>query len=178
MSRVVLVLLYLFASVHSSVAQSGSSDQVKAVFLFNFAKFVSWPDSAFETETTPFRFCIAGNSLQGVLEATLRGETVNNRAIVIRRLSGDENVQNCHLLYISGVQPPTLALLRAVGAAPVLTVGESMDFISNGGIIRLGENARRIRFEINPVAAERASLQISSRLLRLADVKRQGPNGN
>jgi hypothetical protein len=71
-----------------------------------------------------------------------------------------------------------MEILMAAADAPVLTVGETADFIAAGGIIRFTASGRRIRFEINPDAAERVSLRVSSRLLRLADIVRPQRAGN
>ncbi len=165
---VFLVISAVFFSVPFSSAQDGElSRDVKAAFLLNFAKFVQWPDSAFPNRTAPFTFCIVGDPLQGALDSTIRGETVASRPLVIRHINNDDNARGCHVLYL-GQREPDPSLL----GTPVLTVGDSSGFIQSGGIIRFIESARRIRFEINPEAAQRAQLQISSRLLRLADIVR------
>jgi hypothetical protein len=152
------------------------SRQVKAAFLFNFAKFVEWPSAAFANRTDPFTFCISGEPLHRALDGTVRGETISSRRIVVRRLNTEDPVRGCQILYTGGPASVDVALLRAAAGVPVLTVGESTDFIRSGGMIRFTENARRIRFEINPDAAERVSLRLSSRLLRLAEIVR--PNGD
>jgi hypothetical protein len=136
---------------------------VKAVYLFNFAKFIEWPSGA---QTGPLTICVAGQNPFGeLLDETLRGETVNDRPLAARVIP--EPGPGCHIIFVpQGIA--TSAYLRAARGSPTLTVGEAPDFISQGGIIRFILEEGKVRFQIDPKAAERADLRISSHLLRLA----------
>jgi hypothetical protein len=150
--------------------------QVKAVFLLNFARFVEWPQQALAADN--FIICLLGDPFQGVLETAIRNETLNGRPLAIRTLTAMDSAGQCQILFISASEAArTAEALRAVAAMPVLTVGESGNFIIEGGMIRFTQGGRRIRFEINPDAARLASLKISSRLLRLADIVRGSQGG-
>jgi len=147
--------------------------QVKAAFLFNFAQFIQWPRQAFAGPEMPFTMCITGDSFDGVLEKTVEGETLNGRRIAVRRLGASDIPKDCHLVYVGRLEARRSAeVITAASGMPVLTVGDSEDFINDGGMIRFMEVGHRVRFEINPDAADRASLRVSSRLLRLADIAR------
>ena len=149
--------------------------QVKAAYLFNFARFVEWPK---EASAGPFTICLADDPFGQSLENTLRGETISERPLTVRLLAASDNPRECHILFISDTATArTQNLLDALGTAPVLTVGEDRSFIANGGIIRFTETGRRVQFEINPDAADRRSLKISSRLLRLATIVRPRETG-
>jgi uncharacterized protein DUF4154 len=137
--------------------------QVKAVYLFNFAKFVEWPA---EAQNGPLTICVAGqNPFDDVLNETLRGETVNNRPLVSRVIAAPDS--GCHIVFVpqGAASSP---YLQAARSAPILTVGESHDFISHGGIVNFIIEAGKVRFQIDSKAADRADLRISSHLLRLA----------
>jgi hypothetical protein len=96
----------------------------------------------------------------------------------VRRIAGAEEVRGCHLVYVNESEERKSAeIIRAVGNDPMLTVGDTASFMNNGGMIRFTERGRRIRFEINVAAAERASLRVSSRLLKLADIVRPRQRG-
>jgi hypothetical protein len=147
--------------------------QVKAAFLYNFVQFIQWPDQAFAGPEAPFTMCVIGDPFDGALDKTVVGERLNGRSIAIRRLSAPENVRGCHLVYAGKTDARrSMEIVALAGGMPVLTVGDSEDFINVGGMIRFTEAGHRIRFEINPDAAERVSLRVSSRLLRLADIAR------
>jgi hypothetical protein len=137
--------------------------RVKAAYLFNFAKFVEWPDAA---SAGPITLCVAGHNVFGeVLTETIRGEAINGRSLVAHVALAPE--RGCHVLFV----PRGAAVanyLKAVRGAPVLTVGESDDFVAAGGIVRFVLDGVNVRFEIDAAKAEAAGLRISSRLLRLA----------
>lgn len=145
--------------------------RVKAAYLYNFTKFVEWPAGAFAAGT-PLSLCVAErNPFGSVLADTLRGEEVQGRQVAARVV--DEPGAPCHVLFIpDGVAPARW--LVAARTQPVLTVGESDDFLGQGGMVRFILEENRIRFEIRQDNAERAQLRISSRLLRLG--RAPGPN--
>ena len=167
------ILLGTSASARQAPSNASVEAQVKAAFLFNFAQFVQWPGEAFPDRNSPFTMCLIGDSIEDALEKTIEGETLNGRRIVIRQPTTPENVRACHLLYVSKSEARrSMETIVAASGVPILTVGDSEEFINEGGMIRFTEAGRRIRFEINPDAAESASLRVSSRLLRLADIAR------
>ena len=137
--------------------------QVKAAYLYNFVKFVEWPPGAV---TGPLTICTATPTpFAGALEDIVRGEAVAGHPISTRIVEAP--LPACHVLFVPRGAPAG-EFLRSVRNSPVLTVGESNDFIGQGGIINFVLDAGMIRFEIDQGAARRAGLQISSRLLRLA----------
>jgi len=140
--------------------------QAKAVFLYNFAKFVEWPAG---TLPGPLTICIAGrNPLGTFLDETIQGETVGGRPIVTRIILEPE--AGCHVMFVPDGAAAT-AYLRATRNTPTLTVGETPRFLGLGGIISFFVDNGKVRFEINPKAAEQSQLRISSRLLQLARIQ-------
>jgi hypothetical protein len=168
----VIFLAILIAQ--ASLAQTPQVEyQIKATFLFNFAKYVEWPNQAFPHPDSPFMICLAGDPFEGAVEQTVAGERLDGRPFIVKHIVLGDNVRECHMLYIAASEARRSGeMIGAVRNLPILTVGEPEDFINTGGMIRFTENAHRIRFQINPDAAERASLKVSSRLLRLADIVR------
>ncbi len=160
-----IALLAALCAPALAIAQNVSLEyRVKAAYLLNFTKFVEWPEAALP-EGAPLTICVAGNNPFGaVLEETIRGETVNGRPIAARTAGA---VQGCHVLFVPHATG-SAAYLRASASLPVLTVGETDDFLGRGGVVKFILEEGRIRFEINQDAAARAQLRISSRLLRLA----------
>lgn len=146
--------------------------QLKAVFLFNFAQFVAWPDSAFATPDAPLVIGILGPDPFGAyLDETVRGEMVNGHPLVIRRFRGPADVTICHVLFVGSADRQRLeAILTELGTRPILTVGEWDGFARGGGMIGFVTDRNRIRLRINRQAAEAASLTLSSRLLRPAEI--------
>jgi hypothetical protein len=151
----------------------GSGDfeyEIKAAFLYNFAKFVEWPPESFPQPSTPMSLCVFGDDpFGGSLDTVVQGETLNGRRLAVRRTRDLPQARECQILFISASEKGRAAeALSEVRGASVLTVGEGKDFLDQGGVIRLFLEQNRVRFDINLDAAERNRLKISSKLLALA----------
>ena len=137
---------------------------VKAVFLLNFTRFVSWP--APERAGSPFAICVLGDDPFGdVLDRTVAGETIGGRRLIVKRIR--KWPESCEMLFVPAAQPSQASIL-AQAPRDVLTVGESPDFLADGGMIRFVVENRRVRFDINRNAVDRSSLMMSSRLFEVA----------
>jgi hypothetical protein len=146
--------------------------QLKAVFLFNFAQFVEWPPSAFPNSQTPLVIGILGEDPFGTyLDETVRGETVHDRPLVVRRYRNVQEIATCHILFISRREDRRIrGILDSLRGRSVLTVSDADRFATRGGMIRFVTDHKRIRFRINLEAARAASLILSSKLLRPAQI--------
>jgi uncharacterized protein DUF4154 len=154
--------------------------QVKAGFLYNFAKFIEWPAPAFAKAQTPYSICVLGPDPFGEdLDVAVGEATLHGRRLMVRRLADAKNAGGCHILFVSKTDPRKLpALLQALGNVPTLTVGENDEFIRAGGCLRFFFQGDLIRFEINLEATERARLKVSAKLLNLAKVVGKPPGKN
>jgi YfiR/HmsC-like len=140
--------------------------EVKAAFLLNFARFVEWPSFGEVPSSAPFSICILGDDPFGqTLDQIVRGEKIDNRPLAVRRVRRPQD--QCQVLFVPASESDVARILKEVGPG-VLTVGEAPDFLRNGGMIDFVVENRRVRFDVNRAAAERASLRISSRLLGVA----------
>lgn len=144
---------------------------IKAAFVFNFIKFVEWPETVFETQNSPIRLCIWGkNALGGALE-TLRNKTAKNRAIQVLYTERTKQAAGCHVLFVAENKRGSLkSIISRTKGKPVLTVGDSRGFAEDGGIIGLFRSDDKMRFAINVEAARQSGLRISSQLLRLGKI--------
>jgi len=178
-----LVLLGLtIASVNlqRANAQSPASEyEVKAAFLYNFIKFVEWPPKAFPEKQFPYVIGVLGKedpfsnpvSLTNYLDEAIIGKKINERPLVIVRRSRIADLKECHLIFISKSERSRLKdILGALRDRNVLTVSETEDFCQQGGVVNFIKQSGKVRFEINPSAAEAAGLKISSKLLNVAKI--------
>jgi hypothetical protein len=158
-------------------AQAGPvlENDVKAAFLYNFAKYVEWPDTAFPTGT--FRLCvIASTDFVRRVDETIAGETIAGRPVTRESPASPEGARGCNILFVARGEPGRAGqLLDAVRGSHVFTVGETPDFLSQGGVVTFVREGDRVRFDVNLGEAQRAGLTISSRLLRVA--RTVSPNG-
>lgn len=158
-------LLMLAAALPAQTPAPPLEYQVKASYLFNFIRFITWPADVF-TGDGKFNLCVVGAERFGNALNAFSGERTEGRTIMVHRLErpAQARASRCHLLFIavgSGTGP--LGIERGM-----LTVGETRGFLERGGIINLVETRGHIRFEIDRAAAEEAGLEVSSRLLSLA----------
>jgi YfiR/HmsC-like len=155
-------------------AQTGPSTeyQIKAVFLFNFAQFVEWPPAAFDGAGSPLVIGVLGaDPFGGYLEDTVRGEKVASRPLEVQRYLEVDEIKTCHVLFISRSEASRLEqILVTLKNRSILIVGDGDDFVQRGGMIRLATTQNRIRLIVNVEAARAATLTISSKLLRSAEV--------
>ncbi len=153
-------------------AQSHSEYEVKAVFLYNFAKFVEWPREAAGAPDLPFAICVIGQDPFGEnLENAVRGKSINRRNVTLRRLREAREARTCQIAFISASERRHLrALLDSLDGADVLIVGDMEGFADQGGMINFTLDEDHVRFEVNVDAAARAGLKMSSKLLSLARI--------
>lgn len=162
-------VVILCASAESVRTQSALEYDVKAALLLNFARFIEWPDSAFEAARSPIDVCVLAPSPFGeALERTLAGETIANRPLSAREVRGVADSAGCHLLFIpSGAESRASALLRQ-GNHHTITVGESRRFADMGGAVNFVIDGGRVRFNVNLRPVEDRGVRISARMLQLA----------
>ena len=146
--------------------------QLKAVFLFNFAQFVEWPESAFADEKSPLTIGIIGEDpFDGVLDELVRGEHSGKREIIVRRMRKIEEMDGCQIFFISKSESTRLeSILAALGNRPVLTVSDAERAARRGTMIRFFVEKKKIRLRINLEATKIAGLVVSSKLLRAAEI--------
>lgn len=149
--------------------------RIKSAYIFNFAKFVTWPSAVFPSPDAPIVIGILGKDPFGSeLDQTIAGKTIERRQLQVRRLSETDPINGCHILFISESERKRLPQIFGNAARlSILTVGEMDDFTDMGGMIRFLKHENNIRFEIDLAPVEAAGLKISSKLLQVAVVKGQ-----
>ncbi len=163
--------MLLFPAPLPGQSSAPSERQVKAAFLYNFAKFFEWPPAALR-ETRPFVICVLGDEeATRQLRPLVGGKSIDIHPVEVHQLRAVEEGRGCHLLFITAsATSQALRYLGTLADNSVLTVGEVPGFCNHGGVLNFWMEADHVRFEINLKAAERARLHPSSKLLRLARV--------
>jgi hypothetical protein len=166
-----LTLSSLFATGAAAQAEFNEY-QLKAVFLFNFAQFVEWPEKAFAGADAPLVIGVLGTDPFGpVLDETVRDERIGGRKLEIHRYRRVEDVGICQILFISESESSHLeAILAALKERSVLTVSDADRAARKGVMIQFLTEKKRVRLRINLDAAKLAGLTISSKLLRPTEI--------
>lgn len=176
--RAAALLVFLAGS---ALAASPTADtlpteyEVKAAFLYNFAKYVEWPRDP-QRAAEPFVVTVLGEDPFGsILDDAFEGKAIDHRRIVLRRVTRTEEVGASQILFISHSEAGQLpGILKQLDRSAILTVGEMDRFAERGGVICFRSDKDRIRLEINLAVAERSGLRISSELLKLARIVGRG----
>jgi len=149
--------------------------EVKAAFLYNFTRFITWPPSAFAADDSPFVVGVVGDDpFNGALQDAMSGKSVHNHPIQVKHFDSAANVGDCQILFVPASEDSELSdIISAEGKKPVLTVGESDAFCPAGGCLRFFIDDDRVRFEIAPDAMDAAGLKVSAQLMRLAKIFRK-----
>jgi|SRR5882672_1310372 len=147
-----------------------SEYQVKAAWLLNFVRYTDWPATAFSDARSPYVVAVTGKDPFGKdLEKAFEGKTNQGRAFVLKRVSSEQEMRACHLLFMSSSERRrSRELLEKIVGAPVLTVGESPEFLDQGGVINLRLKDGSVRFDINLEPARIARLKLDANLLAVA----------
>jgi hypothetical protein len=176
----VLILLFVGVSFASPQASQPSEYQLKAAFLFSFAKFIDWPDKSFATPQSPFMLCVIGQDpFGGALDEYL-AKTMDGRAVQVAHfpsanvLSG---ARHCQITFVSASEKLHFRdVVESLKGTSGLLVGDADGFVAAGGMIEFTLEDNHVRFAINPDAALRADLKVSSKLLALAKIVHNGSN--
>jgi len=166
------LLLASSGSRLASRSEASREAQLKAVFLFNFAQFTTWPPEAFADRSSPLIIGLVGLDQFGdSLEATVQDELIHGRRVRLERYRTLAEVKNWHMMYLGQADPARLdQILQATKGKPILTVSDVQTPALRGGIIiKFLIKQNKIRFVINAEAARDARLVLSSKLLQAAD---------
>jgi hypothetical protein len=165
-------LTILWPCADHSQASAGTENELKIAFLYNFAKFVEWPEKKLVSLENVFSICVIGNDkMHETAGQLLQDKQVQGRKVVTYVPRSPEQVRKCQILFVdSSATERTEGEWVVMRNAPILTVGETESFVRQGGIIHFFVEDGTIRFAISPKAAERAELKISSKLLKLGRI--------
>ena len=161
--RITLLLLAMLLIAGKAQADEPPIEyEVKAAFIYNFAKFVEWP-----AESSEVTLCILGKNPFGTAINEINGKYFGNRKFQVMPVSS--LAPQCNIVFISASEQGNLVrILDSIQKQSILTVGDTPEFAHKGVMINFYLDGNgRIRFEINPGPANHAGLKISSKLIQL-----------
>lgn len=153
-----------------------SEYEIKAAYLYNFARFVEWPPDVFAQVDTPIQIAIVGTDPFGaIIDTGLNGKSANNRPLVIRRLKWPADLRPFQIVFIGASEEKLLPqITESIKGSPVLTVTETGLVTRSKCVVNFIMEGKKVRFEVDMNTADQAHLRISSKLLMLARVFRNG----
>jgi YfiR/HmsC-like len=153
------------------LAQDVTEGALKGAFLYNFAIFTEWPPDVLPAGM-PIQVCVVGDrAVASALERHAAGRQIAGHNVVVTTPGpNDKTVQTCHVLYVAAGARGAAEAVTAVAGSPVLTISDVDEFARVGGIAQFFVEGGKMRFRVNVASAKRAHLQLSSRLLSLAEL--------
>jgi len=153
-------------------ADAPTENQVQAVFLYNFSRFVEWPAQAFAQPDDPFVIGILGSDPFGArLDEAVRNEQINGHPLKVRRFRSFAEIENCQILFVDRSEIARRGqILAALDHRSTLTVSQADGAAQRGVMIQFATENNRIRLRINVESARASGLTISSKLLRPAEI--------
>ncbi len=159
------VLAVLCLGILADATFAADEATVKVAYLYNFAKFIQWPDE----QRATLRLCATGEDRLGKALDSLIGKPVRTMQIDVRHSISLQDIPQCDLIFVSEGQVLLLGRVRqAVSGYPILIVAESADTLPRGAMVALIQNDNRIVFEVDLTTARQLGLQVSAKLLQLA----------
>jgi len=167
-----ICLLALLLASFRDPSSGAKEYEVKAAFLYNFAKFLTYPDAAFASAEAPFVIGVLGEDPFGeALDAALRGKKIGKRTIVIERYSKLGTVRTPHILFVARSESARQAeIVRMLDSRPLFLIGDMEGFAALGATANFFTEKNSLRFAISTGAAKTSRIQISAQLLKLAQV--------
>lgn len=172
---VAAVVLLACLAMHPLTSSAGdvrqpTEHEVKVALLYKFANFVDWSEDAMQGAET-FRLCMLGESPFGEALQLLEGKRIKNRPLELVFASSPEHARGCHIIFVNQKWNSRLGeVLEVLGSQGVLFVGDGSGFARRGGVLEFALEGGRVGFAINPEAARREGLVVSSKLMRLARI--------
>ena len=165
------LLVATLLSGASADTQAGTNEaQVKAAFVYNFLKFVAWPEGTFKRPNDALVVAMVGDGPTAeATERLLAHKQVGERPLVLRHLKWDEPLTGVHAVLVNERDAKKLRrILEETASGGILSIGEGAEFATRGGVIALLVEERMVRFDIDTDAAVAARLKVSSKLLAVA----------
>lgn len=175
----IITVQFIILNASSLYSQQYSEYEVKAGYIYNFIKFVNWPNYSFANEYSPFIIGIYGDDpFDNILNEAFKDRTLYDRKWLLVHYSKPEEITGCNLLFISSISKTELVkVLDVAKNSSILTIGDNIDeFCKLGGIINFTKQNSKNKFEINNNAAQKVKLVISSKLLSLAKIINNNEN--
>jgi len=171
----IIIFVIIQAPFHVRAEEPEFSEyEVKAGFIYNFAKFIEWPREIFPDTKKPITLCVVGADPFGKALSAINNKTVQNRRLEIKYTGLSKDLKTCNMLFVSTSERESLLqILEILKGTATLTIGDTKGFAKQGVMINFIMEENKVRFEINTESAGREKLIISSKLLKLARIIHQ-----
>lgn len=165
--RMVLLIGLTTVAAH---ADESLEYKIKAAYLYNFTKFITWPPIQSDT----FNICLIGNDPFQDLLDNLETKTAQDKPIKIFRYDNARQASQCQIIYFDTLNShqsivSTSALLVG-NLSEKLSVGSQPFFAESGGMIGFVLEQEKVKLHINLKTLKQSGLSISAKLIEVSTV--------
>ena len=155
----------------SHAQQAEQLDKVKAAYIYNFTKFIDFPEGRFEDDASDFNLCIKNApELVGLFES-VEGTKIKERNFRVSVVNNSSDLDACHFLYMKSSATNSMGnIVKKSLKGQFVTISSKPEFVHNGGMIGFVLVDDRVKVEINLESTRQAGFTISARLLEVSRV--------
>lgn len=152
-----------------SLAQERPLHEVYSMMMFNFLKYVQWPNNS---ATGNFTIGVVGNhNVYNTLNAWYAGKTRGTQTYVIKKYSSAEDMGECDVIFIDRSKSGEFeAINNKIKGKGTLVITDKAGLGKKGSAINFLTIDNKLKFELNQRAVEESNLKISSSLTSMAIV--------
>jgi len=175
--KIIAALLFILLSASDTFGdtQRYTEYKIKAGYIYNFARFIKWPEKSFENNPNSFLLCLVEGDPFGNQFQKVEGKSITGRKLTVKRLKSNDNLKQCQILFIPAAEKAHMSsIIKSLDNSHVLTVGDIRNFHQIGGMVSLRKKGDQVKLEINLQATKRKELRINAKLLEIATIV----NGN
>jgi hypothetical protein len=175
-----LIFLCCFLTTNAHQTPKLQEYEAKALLLYNFAKSTSWPEGSFKQKNSPIVVGVVGSLKIFNAFKVYNNKLANGRPLKFERLEFITDFKTGHILFITTEWTASAKLFienLSQSKKPILTVGESQEFVLNGGMISIVQENNHLALLTNPNATKNANLFLNRNLIKLSrQISRQEDN--
>lgn len=171
--KILAALLFIFLSSTNAFGEpKGYSEyKIKAGYIYNFARFIKWPEESFKTHPSSFLLCLVEGDPFGNQFKRVEGKSITGKKLTVKRLKINDNLKQCQILFIPAAEITHMSsIIKSLENSHVLTVGDVRDFYQVGGMVGLIKKGDQVKLEINLGATKKKDLHINAKLLEIAKI--------
>lgn len=149
-----------------SLSLAGQQSMFKALFMFNFAKYIEWP---IQTSQKEFVIAVYGNDeIITELQKLAKARKINNKTIVIKIVKTPSEAPNANIFYIPPAKSSHLDQISSFFAnKPTLIISEKHGACKSGAGINYIMQGGKMKYEISKSNITSHKLNVDQKLIAL-----------
>lgn len=157
----------LLAIASTVAAQERPLHEIHAAMLFNFIKYIQWPN---EGEAGEFVVGVIGDdNVFNTLNQWYNGKAKGSKKYVIKKLTSADESSSCQVVYVGKSKNKEFVNIQNnISGKSILTITDGNGLGEKGSCINFKVIDGKLKFELNQSTVTSANLKVSSQLSSMA----------